>query len=126
MNPCEVTVHTQKKKKKKKKAENVDAAKRQETRKPNTHIEFSIEAGFSELVIEGDNVNVMVAVSCSSVNHSLLGHIFEDVHYYLCGLQFASISLIRGGGGVVGGGRNKVAHTLLFDMLEILLMKCIG
>ena len=86
------------KEKKKKKAENVDAAKRQETRKPNTHIEFSIEAGFSELVIEGDNVNVMVAVSCSSVNHSLLGHIFEDVHYYLRGLQFASISLIRGGG----------------------------
>ena len=33
--PCEVTVHAQKKKKKK--AENVDAAKRQETRKPNTH-----------------------------------------------------------------------------------------
>ena len=39
VNPCEVTVHAQKKKKKKKKkAENVDAAKRQETRKPNTHI----------------------------------------------------------------------------------------
>ena len=35
MNPCEVTVHAQEKKKK---AENVDAAKRQETRKPNTHI----------------------------------------------------------------------------------------
>ena len=30
-----------KKKKKKKKAENVDAAKRQETRKPNTHIKIS-------------------------------------------------------------------------------------
>ena len=43
-------------------------------------IEFSIEAGFSELVIEGDNVNVMMTISCSSVNHSFLGHIFEDVH----------------------------------------------
>ena len=38
--PMEVTVHVQKKKKKKKKAENVDAAKRQETRKPNTHVVF--------------------------------------------------------------------------------------
>ena len=43
MNPYEVTVHTQKKKKKKK-AENVDAAKRQETRKPNTHIIYIIKS----------------------------------------------------------------------------------
>lgn len=37
-------------------------------------IKFSIEAGFLELVIEGDNVNVMMAISCSSINHSLLGY----------------------------------------------------
>ena len=77
----------------------MDAAKRQETRKPNTHIEFSIEAGFSELVIEGDNINIMKAISSSTDNHSLLGHVFEDVQCFVCGLQFASISCIKEGGG---------------------------
>lgn len=39
-------------------------------------IEFSMEAGFSEVLIEGDNTTVMKAVSSSSGNHSLLGHIW--------------------------------------------------
>ena len=38
-------------------------------------VEFSMEAGFSNLVIEGDNSNVMRAISSSAANNSLLGHI---------------------------------------------------
>ena len=39
-------------------------------------IEFSIDAGFLELMIEGDNANVMRAVSSNSMDNSGLGHVF--------------------------------------------------
>ena len=65
-------------------------------------LEFSIDVGFSELVIEGDNINIMKAISSSTANHSLLGHVFEDVQCFVCGLQFASISCIKEGGGEYG------------------------
>ncbi|XP_050248584.1 uncharacterized protein LOC126695819 [Quercus robur] len=68
-------------------------------------VEFSIEAGFSRLVIEGDNTLVMNAISCSAENNSLLGHIFEDIQNLICGLQYASISCIK-------RGSSMVAHSL--------------
>ena len=36
-------------------------------------LEFAMEAGFSNLVIEGDNSNVMRALSACAVNNSLYG-----------------------------------------------------
>ena len=46
-----------------------------------------MEAGFSELVVEGDNVTVMRAISDLSCHNSLLGHIYEDICCYLSGMQ---------------------------------------
>ena len=68
-------------------------------------VEFSIEAGFSRLVIERDNGLVMNAISCSVEKKSLLGHIFEYNQNLVCGFQYASISCIKNGG-------NMVAHSL--------------
>ena len=42
-------------------------------------VKFSMEAGFSNLVIEGDNSNVMRAISSFAANNSLLGHIVDDI-----------------------------------------------
>lgn len=39
-------------------------------------LEFTIDAGFSELVLEGDNASVMNSISFSRVNSSCLGHIY--------------------------------------------------
>lgn len=55
-------------------------------------IEFFMEAGFSELVIEGDSLNVMRAISASKANNSLLGRIYEYIRCYISGLQVVSIS----------------------------------
>ena len=68
-------------------------------------VEFSIEASFSRLVIEGDNALVINAISCFAENNSLLGHSFEDIQNLVCGLQYASISCIK-------KGANMVAHSL--------------
>jgi len=53
---------------------------------------FAMDAGFSELVIEGDNSTVMRAISGLSCHNSLLGHIYEDICAYLNGMQHVSIS----------------------------------
>ena len=55
-------------------------------------LEFSMEAGFSELVIEGDYQNVMRTVSTSTANESMLGHIYEDVRCYMRSSCSMSIS----------------------------------
>ena len=68
-------------------------------------IEFAIDAGFSMLVIEGDNVNVIKAISSQEANISLLGNVVEDIRHLIRGLQWISISHIRRSG-------NKVAHVL--------------
>ena len=48
---------------------------------------FAMEAGFSELVIEGDNSTVMRAILGLSCHNSLLGHIYDDICVYLDGMQ---------------------------------------
>ena len=66
---------------------------------------FALEAGFLELVIEGDNSTVMKAISGLSCHNTLLGHVYEDTCAYVNGMQRVSISCIKRGG-------NMVAHTL--------------
>ena len=66
---------------------------------------FAMEAGFSEIVLEGDNVTVMKTISDVSSHNSLLRHIYEDIWFYLREMQHVSVSCIRGAG-------NMVAHSL--------------
>ncbi|KAL0010800.1 hypothetical protein SO802_005908 [Lithocarpus litseifolius] len=68
-------------------------------------IEFGIDAGFSKLVIEGDNVNVIKAISSQTASLSLLGNVVEDIKHLIRDLQWESISHTRRNG-------NKVAHVL--------------
>lgn len=60
-------------------------------------IEFSIKASFSDLMIEGDNANVMRAISSLLANKSLSGHVYEDIRSYFDGLHLASINWVRRG-----------------------------
>ena len=67
--------------------------------------EFAVDAGFSELVIEGDNSSVMKAISAMQVNHSILGNVIWDVHHLIGNLQWVRTECIK-------RGRNRVAHEL--------------
>ena len=49
-------------------------------------MELAIDVGFSKLIIEGDNVMVMSAVSSSSPNWSRLGVIYDNVRCLVAGL----------------------------------------
>ena len=44
-------------------------------------MEFVVDASFSEIILKGDNVNVMKAISSPSVNLSQLGLIYENIRY---------------------------------------------
>ena len=50
-------------------------------------IEFAVESGFTEMIIEGDNAAVMKAVASSSSEFSLLGHVYEDIQCSIRGLH---------------------------------------
>ncbi|KAL0008685.1 hypothetical protein SO802_010187 [Lithocarpus litseifolius] len=68
-------------------------------------MEFTTNAGFSKLVIEEDNSNVMRAISSSMADLSLLGNVVDDVRHLVLGLDWVNFSFIWRGG-------NRVAHVL--------------
>ena len=60
-------------------------------------MEFATDAGFSELVIEGDNSHVMKALSSSLADRSLLGNMLDDVHHLVFGMHWVNFNCIRRG-----------------------------
>ena len=68
-------------------------------------LEFAMEAGFSNLIIEGDNSNVMRALTASAVNNSSYGHVVDDIRSYFLGWQFVGLSCVK-------REWNMVAHSL--------------
>ena len=68
-------------------------------------IEFVVDAGFFELVIEGDNSFAMKAISTLKDDQLMLGNVIGDIQHLLRNLQWVRIDCIRRGG-------NRVAHVL--------------
>ena len=79
--------------------------------------EFSIDAGVMDLIIEGDNVNVMRSISSQVPYHSLLGGVYGDVLCLIHGLHRKAISCVK-------REANTVAHLL--DLLGMSMMNCTG
>ena len=82
-------------------------------------IEFSKDAGFSRLIIEGDNLNVMRALSNPTENRSLLGHIYDDIKCNLRGMQVLSFNWVKRGRNMVVHSLAKHARNLLEDLYWI-------
>lgn len=68
-------------------------------------IKIDVDAGFSRLIIEGDNINVIQAISSLVENTSLFGNVVDDICHLIRKLQWSSVCCIRRGG-------NRVAHAL--------------
>ena len=71
-------------------------------------LEFTMDTGFAELVLEGDNVLVMrnlEAPSLQGVLLSHLAHLYGDVRCLMSGLHVVSVSCI-------GRSANSAAHSL--------------
>ena len=68
-------------------------------------LEFAVEAGFSELILEGDNLTVMKSLISLKPNRSRLGHIVEEIQCILAGLRSFAVSFVK-------RSANTVAHAL--------------
>ena len=74
-------------------------------------VEFAIDAGFLELVIEGDNVAVMISLSHGGPNMSQLGHVVHDIQWLATGLRWLLL--------VMWGEVPTQWHTFLLGMLKM-------
>ncbi|KAK9986551.1 hypothetical protein SO802_031502 [Lithocarpus litseifolius] len=68
-------------------------------------LEFAVDAGFMDVVLEGDSLNVMQAISTGRANRSRLGHIYEDIQCLAAGFRSYSVSFVK-------RSANGVAHAL--------------
>ena len=68
-------------------------------------IQFAIELGITDVVIEGDNAMIMGSIAKKDLSGALLGHIFMDIQALLMELTWFSISSVK-------REANTVAHSL--------------
>ncbi|XP_065638358.1 uncharacterized protein LOC136071233 [Quercus suber] len=68
-------------------------------------LESAVDASFSNLIIEGDNVTVMQTMSSTQPNLSQLGLVYENIHCIAAGLRYVSFSCVR-------RSANLVVHSL--------------
>ncbi|XP_075665477.1 uncharacterized protein LOC142635157 [Castanea sativa] len=68
-------------------------------------LEFAVDAGFSELIVEGDNANVMHSIRSDRVDLSCLGNLYDDIRCLAACLRHVEFHSIR-------RCANGVAHSL--------------
>lgn len=68
-------------------------------------LEFAIDAGFTEIILEGDNAMVLKMISQAQPDLSRLGLIYEDIWCLAAGFRFFSSNCVR-------RNANSVAHAL--------------
>ena len=82
-------------------------------------LEFAVDAGFSRLIIEGDNANVIQAISSSLPNNSILGCVVDDIRHLIHWLSWARTNQIRRGGNAVAYVLARFARNLVEDVIWI-------
>ena len=68
-------------------------------------LEFVVDAGFMDLLLEGDNMSVMKSITSIRSNRSRLGHIYEDIHCIAVGFRSFSFNFVK-------HSADSVAHSL--------------
>lgn len=68
-------------------------------------LEFAMDAGFEELVIEGDNSTVINSIASLRALQSRLGNIYGDIRLLAAGSRCMSFSCVK-------REANSVAHSL--------------
>ena len=64
----------------------VDTSEEAELLACRRSIKFVVDAGFTKLVIAGDNSNVMQAISSDVINYYFLGNVVDDIRHLMSGL----------------------------------------
>ena len=68
-------------------------------------VEFALECGFTEMVVEGDNQSVMSALELKRSLSSRIGHIIQDVLCLLHRFRWSQVQFVK-------RSANNAAHLL--------------
>ena len=68
-------------------------------------LEFTIDAGFMVLIVEGDSVSATRWIALDTDNQSAIGHVIGDIRHMVGALEWTSMSCTKRNG-------NRVAHVL--------------
>ena len=68
-------------------------------------LEFAINAGFMEVILEGDNARVMKTIAQAQPDLARLGFIYEDIWCLIASFRSLSVNCVR-------RSANGVAHAL--------------
>ena len=68
-------------------------------------LEFAVDIGITELVIEGDCAQVISTITSNQFSLSQLGHVFEDIQVLISSLRWAEVHWVN-------RSANLVAHSL--------------
>ena len=80
-------------------------------------VEFAVEAGFMELVLEGDNSTVMKSITSPQPNMSHLGHVYEDIKCIAASLRRLEVSFVKRSANAVAHALAKHARQIVEDMV---------
>ena len=78
-------------------------------------LEFAMDAGFLELIVEGDNINVMKSIKSDQVDLSRLGNLYDDIRCMVGCLRHVDFhSNRRNANGVQHSLARYARHRILF------------
>ena len=80
-------------------------------------LEFAMDIGFSDIVIEGDCVQVINAIKASKANLSLLGHVVEDIQVLILGLRWAEVRWVKRSANLVTHNLARYAKNISNDVI---------
>ena len=75
-------------------------------------MEFMVEVGFTELVLEGDNNTVMKSINSPQSNMSRLGHVYEDIKCIVASLRRLEVSFVKRSANIVAHALAKYARQI--------------
>ena len=79
-------------------------------------LEFASEVGFTDLVVEGDNLSVMKSLAALETDHSWLGHIIQDIKWLTQSFRKVSFSYMRRAANSMAHGLARYAKNVHEDM----------
>lgn len=79
-------------------------------------LEFAIDIGFFELVIEGDSAQVLNSIRPSDTNLSRLGHIIANLQCLVVGLHWAEVKMVKRDANCVAHSLARYAKTIVDDV----------
>ncbi|XP_023905314.1 uncharacterized protein LOC112017083 [Quercus suber] len=80
-------------------------------------VEFAMDAGFINLVIEGDNAAVMKAITSSRLDGSRLGHIYDDIRTLAAGFRSCNFGCVKRSANVVAHSLARFANHIVDELV---------